>query len=57
MENLIHKYKDGQRKMKWSSFQLFSFAVTQHPPMHQLWMKLFWLFWDEHKPVLNQTKH
>jgi hypothetical protein len=32
-------------------------TVTQHPPMHQLWMRLFWLFWDEPKPFsLNQTK-
>jgi hypothetical protein len=30
-------------------------AVTQHPPMHQLWMRLFQ---DELKPFnLNQTKH
>ncbi len=32
--------------------------VNQHPPMHRLWMKLFWPFWDEPKPFnLNQTKH
>jgi hypothetical protein len=32
-------------------------AVTQHPPLHQLWMRLFWPFWDELNPFnLNQTK-
>jgi hypothetical protein len=31
MENLIHKYKDGQRKMKWSSFQLFSLLCDPAP--------------------------
>jgi len=32
--------------------------VIQHPPVHQLWMRLFWPFWDEPKPFnLNQTPH
>ncbi len=36
-------------KSKWA-------WVNQHPPMHQLWMRLFWLLWDEPKPFnLNQT--
>ncbi len=31
--------------------------VNQHPQTHQLWMRLFWSFWDETKPFnLNQTK-
>jgi hypothetical protein len=35
-----------------------SVIMTQHPPMHQLWMKFFWAFWDEPKPFnLNHTKH
>jgi len=38
---------------------LISWArMNQHPIMHQLWMRLFWPFWDEPKPFnLNQTKH
>jgi hypothetical protein len=32
--------------------------VNQHRLVHQLWMRLFWPFWDEPKPFnLNQTKH
>jgi len=25
--------------------------VNQHPPVHQLWMRLFWSFWDGPKPL------